>query len=354
MDSNEGSVTRIVLVRHGQSDFNEQALFQGSSNKPRLTPKGWATAAQCGKYLSNIRFDAILCSPLRRAEETAKSIASEFLQAGRQLPPVAYDLRLREIHLPGWEGLPFSTVRERYPLAFHLWKKSPYLLELQLHTSSLKTDSFYPLRDVCTRSKQFLEDTLSSRRGQNLLVVGHGAAISALLCCALGISHANIHHLQQSNGGISALEISGSKSGEARMLFVNRTQHLGEVLPKIKGDRRGIRVLLLTREYADSVEWSALLKGRPFKFIESSGSPALGAEDFIQTVPGDLNTLAWMVPEGRLSQENIIRLRLDMWNYQELRIQRDAITVLHYPHLEEPPVLQAMNVSASKDELLQL
>lgn len=84
-----------------KSNDNDQSIFRGSSNEPRLTSKGWSTAMQCGQYLSTIKFDAIFCSPLRRADETAKAICAAFLDAGRAFPPLKYDNNLREIHLPG-------------------------------------------------------------------------------------------------------------------------------------------------------------------------------------------------------------------------------------------------------------
>ena len=354
MNLPDGCTTRVILVRHGQSNFNQQARFQGSSNEPCLTKKGWATAAQCGVYLSGIQFDGIFCSPLWRAEETAKAMRSAFLQQGRHPAAIVSDNRLREVHLPGWEGLSFSTVRELYPASFQLWQEQPHLLELPVDTGPPGSGSFSPLKDACTRSQQFWDDTLLTRRGQTLLVVGHGAAISTMLCMVLGIQCANIHRLQQSNGGISALEVCGSTPDKVRILFLNRTQHLGERLPKIKGSREGVRIVLLTRECANSFAWDTALKGEAASSIEGDAVPELLAERFRNATPGKLNTVAWIVPEGRLRSQDIQSLRLNMLPDAAWHIDGKTITVLHYPRQEAPPVLQAMNIAATHGAMSRL
>lgn len=354
MKSPDGSTTKVVLVRHGQSNFNQQGRFQGSSNEPCLTEKGWAAAAQCGVYLSAISFDGIFCSPLRRAEETAKTIRAVFLQQGRQSAALVYDSRLREVHLPGWEGLSYSAVRDLDPVSFQLWQEQPHLLELPVDTGSPGVGNFSPLKDACTRSQQFWEDTLLTRRGQTLLVVGHGAAISAMLCILLGLQCANFHRLQQSNGGVTALEAWGSTPDKIRILFLNRTQHLGEKLPKIKQSREGVRVLIMTRTCANSFAWDEALKGDAARFIEGDAAPELLAESLRHNRPGRLKTVAWIVPQGHLRSQDIHHLRLNMLPDAAWHVDGETITVLHYPREDAVPILQAMNIASSHEAMLRL
>ncbi len=356
MSSKGNASTRIVFVRHGQSDYNDQARFQGSSNEPRLTSKGWSTAVRCGHYLSTVKFDAILCSPLRRADETAKAICAAFLDAGHSLPPLTYDNHLCEIHLPGWEGLPFATVHRRDPVLFRTWKESPQMLELPVSASSEDgcVEMFSPLRDMYDRSRNFLADTLESHPGQTILVVGHGAAISVAMSAAMGQTDANPHRLQQSNGGISAVEISAKAPNQARLLFVNQTQHLGELLPKIKEGRNGVRILLLTHATANQSPWNAFARIRPLDTLNSMNSIGLTADDFRLTAPDEVNTLVWVMPDGCLGRRELGSLWMDIGYESGLRLETGVITVLHYPRVNETPILQAMNVPAWRNVCLSL
>ncbi|NEO48878.1 MAG: histidine phosphatase family protein, partial [Moorea sp. SIO4A3] len=68
--------TRVVIVRHGQSTYNIQQIIQGRSDQSVLTDKGRADAQKVGTALSSLSFDAIYCSPLQRAKQTAEIILS--------------------------------------------------------------------------------------------------------------------------------------------------------------------------------------------------------------------------------------------------------------------------------------
>ncbi len=311
---------------------------------------------QCGQYLSTIQFDAILCSPLRRTDETAKAICAAFLDAGRALPSLTYDNNLREIHLPGWEGLPFATVRKRDPELFRTWRESPQMLELPVpaSTDGGGLEMFAPLSDMYDRSRQFWADTLESHRGQTILVVGHGAGISVLLSAAMRQTAANPHRLQQSNGGISAVEISVEAPHQARLLFVNQTQHLGELLPKIKEDRSGVRVLLLTQTTANQVPWNTFARVRPLDMMNPMNSIGLIADDFRNASPDEVNTLIWTIPEGSQSQRELGSLWMDIGREDGLRLEPGTVTVLHFPRVDQIPILQAMNVPTRTDACLSL
>jgi len=93
----------ILLVRHGETEWNRARRYQGWSDSP-LTPRGEAQAAAVGRRLSTLpeaAAAAIVASPLGRARRTAEIIAA---QLGRLSPPHLDD-RLREISLGGWDGL---------------------------------------------------------------------------------------------------------------------------------------------------------------------------------------------------------------------------------------------------------
>lgn len=258
------SCTRVVLVRHGRSTFNEQGRYQGSSNASVLTQQGWQTAIQTGKMLQNIRFDAIYSSPLQRVQETIAAIQQgmqsssadglpDQLSSPRQEVPIYADSALREIDLPIWEGLPFAEVRQRFAIDYQRWKRQPHQFwmcrfeanqsESDQSGQSMPDDGFFPVLDLYDRASHFWQRILSRHRGQTLLIVAHGGTNHALLSTAIGLAPQHHHTLQQSNCGISVLEFPEHRSAQLRSL--NSTHHLNEALPKLKEGKRGLRLLLL-------------------------------------------------------------------------------------------------------------
>lgn len=106
MDVNK--VTRVVLVRHGQTEWNNGARFQGHTDSP-LTQIGERQAQALGKRLAGERFAAVFSSDLGRARRTAEIIAEH---TGHT---VKTDARLRERGLGIFEGLRRDEIEARFP-----------------------------------------------------------------------------------------------------------------------------------------------------------------------------------------------------------------------------------------------
>jgi len=99
--------TRVLLVRHGQSEWNAAGRWQGQADPP-LSDVGRAQARVAARALGAV--DAIFASDLQRAAETAAIISGE-LGVG----PVIIDERLRERDAGEWSGLTRAEIEERYP-----------------------------------------------------------------------------------------------------------------------------------------------------------------------------------------------------------------------------------------------
>ena len=67
----------MIVVRHGQSNYNAQKIIQGRCNESVLTDRGIADAQQVGLALKELKIDAFYCSPLQRAKQTAATIHSQ-------------------------------------------------------------------------------------------------------------------------------------------------------------------------------------------------------------------------------------------------------------------------------------
>jgi len=151
------SVTRLLVIRHGESEWNVAGRWQGMADVP-LTDDGRRQAASAALRLGT--FDAIVDSDLERAALTA-SIIAEIIGVG----PVVLDSRLREADVGPWEGLTHAEVEQGWPgfLAAH-------------H----RPDGFEPYESVAQRGAAALLHAAATWPGGEILVVTHGGLIRAL------------------------------------------------------------------------------------------------------------------------------------------------------------------------------
>jgi len=106
--------TTLVLVRHGETDWNRERRFQGHADTP-LNDAGREGARALADQLATEPVLALYSSPLERALETARII-------GKSLGvEVAVEERLREIDVGSWQGLTRDEVEERFPDAYRRW-----------------------------------------------------------------------------------------------------------------------------------------------------------------------------------------------------------------------------------------
>lgn len=100
-------MTRILLVRHGESEWNATGRWQGQADPP-LTARGRAQAAHAAAAIGSV--DAIVTSDLQRARDTARTIAD-----ARGVEPLVVDARLRERDAGEWSGLTRQQIHEQWP-----------------------------------------------------------------------------------------------------------------------------------------------------------------------------------------------------------------------------------------------
>ncbi|MGD1855720.1 MAG: histidine phosphatase family protein [Leptolyngbyaceae cyanobacterium] len=229
--------SRIILVRHGRSTFNDQGRYQGSSDKAILTLKGIETARQVGDYLKHTPIDDVYISPLVRVKQTAEEI---FKTMGHKPPSVTVSGSLREIDLSVWEGLSYEHVRRQYPDAYTCWRQYPDKFKLPTAQGTYH----FPVNDLYQRAQAFWT-RLPQIPGKTVLIVGHGGTNHALISTALGLSAKDHHSLQQSNCGISVLEFLDH---EVQLTQLNQTTAIQETLPKLKAGKQGLQLLLLAED----------------------------------------------------------------------------------------------------------
>ena len=100
--------TTIVLVRHGETDWNRERRYQGHADTP-LNEAGRRQAVELAEVLRDVGLTAVYTSPLRRAAETADIVAGRLGLEAEELEA------LREVDVGDWQGLTVDEVKARFP-----------------------------------------------------------------------------------------------------------------------------------------------------------------------------------------------------------------------------------------------
>ncbi|KAG6549762.1 hypothetical protein Mapa_008743 [Marchantia paleacea] len=190
---------RVVLVRHGQSTWNEIGRIQGSSDFSRLTPKGELQAEISRQMLSSDSFDVCIHSPLSRAKHTA-----EIIWDVRQKNAMISLDDLREIDLYAFQGLHKEQGKELFGDVYRMWKEDP---------ANFRVDGHYPVRELWERASSCWSSILG-HEGSSILVVAHNAVNQALVGTATGLGPMYFRYLVQSNCGVSVLDFSPRRAAE--------------------------------------------------------------------------------------------------------------------------------------------
>jgi broad specificity phosphatase PhoE len=166
-------MTKLCLVRHGQTDWNLEGRYQGQLDIS-LNDLGRQQAVDLAQRLNGQRFSAIYSSDLSRAAETAKILSSSL-----QLP-VRTDPRLREICHGEWQGILVETIKSRFQGEEDVFQKDP----VNAHAPGGESVAVLAERMASAAGE------IASRHVGHLpvLVVSHGLAIATLICQAGDIS----------------------------------------------------------------------------------------------------------------------------------------------------------------------
>ena len=181
--SREHRGRRVVLWRHGQTAWNLERRFQGSSDIP-LTEEGIAQARRAARLLASLRPDAIICSDLSRAVRTAAELARV---TGLD---VTQDEGLRETHAGVWQGLTHAEIMERYGEQYAAVKRGE---PVRRGGGELETEVAERAAPVVLRHVEKLPDD------GTLVVVSHGGTIRITIGRLLGLPPSHYESL----GGLS-------------------------------------------------------------------------------------------------------------------------------------------------------
>lgn len=157
-------MTRLFVVRHGETDWNVEGRYQGQADPP-LNARGLAQAEEAAARLENAGIDVIYTSPLQRAAQTAEAIAR---RVGR---PVIADPRLMEIHQGRWQEQLVTDIQTQYPELLAQWRSDPW------STSPPEGETLQAVRQ---RVIAAVEDILARHPRETVAIVTHRIPIGMI------------------------------------------------------------------------------------------------------------------------------------------------------------------------------
>lgn len=200
-------MTRVYLVRHGQTEWNRELRFRGRADIP-LNENGHKQASAIADALKDKGITAIYTSPLMRSMETAR-------------PAVAISKTetttvqgLIDINYGEWEGLAYDEVRHRYADLYRRWEEQPDLVTFPNGES---------LDDVSRRAFSAFTEIVEENRDKSILIILHRVINKVLLCALLGLSNAYFWSIRQDTGCINVMEYSNRRFV---LVTMNDTCHL--------------------------------------------------------------------------------------------------------------------------------
>ena len=192
----------LVLVRHGQSEWNKQNLFTGWKD-PKLTPKGVDEAIKAGDELkgNGYSFDKMYTSELFRAQETGRIILDRM---GLDSIEVIKDLSLNERNYGDLAGLNKDDARKKWGEdQVHIWRRS----------FDVPPPGGESLKDTAERVLPYFKQNIIPQlaEGLNILVAAHGNSLRALVMEIEKISPDDIVKLEIATGVPLVYKYSGNE-----------------------------------------------------------------------------------------------------------------------------------------------
>lgn len=201
-------MAKLLLVRHGLTEFNSTRRFAGSSDI-ELSAEGQRQVERLRDRLANEKIDAVYCSDLKRALTTAKIISSE-----RKVEIVTCS-ELREINYGDAEGLTFDEISQRYP---------ELAREIRNFNLGLKFPGGESFEGFIQRTIPFLAKLEKHETSETILVVSHSGSLRVLLCDLLGIDQTHWRQIGCANASLSIVDTYPTRG--AIISLLNDTSHL--------------------------------------------------------------------------------------------------------------------------------
>lgn len=204
-------MTKLYLIRHGESEWNHQKKVQGQQDT-LLTEKGKLQAKKTAIRLLNENIDVIYSSDLKRAKKTAEIIGNVL---NLNITPLKC---LREIYFGSWEGQSFELLNSKYEKEHKLWLMEPH---------KFNKEGAENLHQLQERAMLGINKILNVDIGKNILIVSHGATLKTIILGLLDMDLKYYNKLTLGNASISIIEF---RDYNKVLKLFNDTSHLKEEL----------------------------------------------------------------------------------------------------------------------------
>ncbi len=186
-------MTTLVLIRHGQTDWNVEGRWQGQADPP-LNDTGRAQARRVAEYQSQFGFAALYSSDLRRAMETAQIIGAEL---GMEVIP---EPRLREINLGKWQGMLSADIQAQYPDEFRRWHHEPW---------GVQPPDGETVHELAARVLEAINEIIACHPKQRVGIVAHELPIAIVLCRSAGTGLERLRDMIPPTGAWNEIVLEG-------------------------------------------------------------------------------------------------------------------------------------------------
>ena len=209
---------RLLLVRHGETEWNRMSRFQGIKDIP-LNDNGRQQAQKAADFLREIPIDFAVSSHLQRPKETGEII----LQYHPDVD-LTTEKDLEEISHGTWEGMLEAEIEAQYSELLAQWKAKPETVQMPEGEN---------LEQVKQRAiacwLKIIKNNLEEDKLKTGLITAHDAINKVLICHLLGLDTANFWNIKQGNGAVTVIDYPKGLDGLPILQAINITSHLGGV-----------------------------------------------------------------------------------------------------------------------------
>lgn len=203
-------MTQILLIRHGQTEWNREERFRGRARLD-LNQTGLRQAQALAERVASLHPNSLYSSPLKRAWRTAEIISKRL-----DLTPLPAE-GLTDIDYGDWEGLSPGEAEAKYPELYALWRQSPQKVTFPGGES---------LAAVEKRAATLLENLVKQHPEQTIGLVSHKVVCQVLICHNLGL---DLSHLWQIEQDVAAINFFTDRGNYLVATSLNDTCHLQEI-----------------------------------------------------------------------------------------------------------------------------
>ncbi len=209
---------RLLLVRHGETEWNRTSRFQGMKDIP-LNENGKKQGQKAADFLKDIQIDFAVSSHLQRPKETG-----EIILQYHQSVDITTEKDLEEISHGSWEGKLEAEIEAEYPGLLAQWKAKPETVQMPEGEN---------LQQVWERAikcwSTIVQNNVEEGKIKTGLITAHDAINKVIICYLLGLESANFWNIKQGNGAVTVIDYPKGLDGLPILQAINITSHLGGV-----------------------------------------------------------------------------------------------------------------------------